>query len=285
MTVAEAAALFSRGRAEIGGRGALTPSAFAVAIRRRGIDAGLTEFRRFALGRTTSANTFEPRFEGIVVVPNRPVASASVLSVPSVAATALERLLGLIDSLPRDRKEGTRWRYLGLRGPVEAAMLRVTASPDDPEAACALLDAAVRALDRVDTNKQFRKQNVTWEALPATWVAELVQLGLDLQPEGRLALALVSSFPAARPFALYRFGTELRDRGRAARLYHPETAPARWVWRSDPLPRALASVIQRYVLDWEQDEKDGGLKPAPRQGSASAAESNTGLPGVSTRIC
>ena len=76
MTVPEVTALFSRGRAEIGGRGALTPSAFAVAIMRRGVDAGITEFRRFALGRTTSANTFEPRFEGIVVVPNRPVASA-----------------------------------------------------------------------------------------------------------------------------------------------------------------------------------------------------------------
>ncbi|MCZ6806483.1 MAG: type I-U CRISPR-associated protein Csx17, partial [Deltaproteobacteria bacterium] len=64
MTVHEIATLFSRGRAEVGGRGVLTPSAFATAVMRRGVDAGITEFRRFVLGRTTSANTFEPRFEG-----------------------------------------------------------------------------------------------------------------------------------------------------------------------------------------------------------------------------
>lgn len=256
----------------------MTPSAFAVAIRKRGVDAGITEFRRFALGRTTSANTFEPRFEGVVVVPDRPAASIPA-SAPSVAAIALERLLALIESLPRDRKQGTRWRYLGLRGPVEAAMLRVTASPDDPEAACSLLDAAVGALDRIDASKQFRSRNVGWQALPANWVIELVRLGLDLQSEGRLALALVSSFPAARPFALYRFGAEPRDQGRASRLSHPETAPARWIWRPGPLPRALVSVIHRYALDWEQDQKDGGFKPAPLQAAASAADLELWLAG------
>jgi CRISPR-associated protein Csx17 len=260
MMVAEVAALFSRGRAEVGGRGALTPSAFAVAIRRRGVDAGITEFRRFALGRTTSANTFEPRFEGVVAVPDRPVSSGPAVA-SSAAAVALERLLGLIESLPRDRKKGTRWRYLGLRGPVEAAMLRATAAPDDPDAACSLLDAAVTALDRVDTGKQFRSRNVTWQALPGTWLGELIQHGLDL--EGRLALALVSSFPAVRPFAVYRFGAELRQVRPTFLFHHPETAPARWIWRPGPLTQALASVIQRCVLDWERDQKEGNFKPSP----------------------
>jgi CRISPR-associated protein Csx17 len=253
MAVAEVTTLFSRGRAEIGGRGALTPSAFAVAIRRRGVDAGITEFRRFALGRTTSANTFEPRFEGAV----------GLAPASSVAPIALERLLGLIESLPCDRKVGTRWRYLGLRGPVEAAMLRATAAPDDPDPACSLLDAAVAALDRVDTSKQFRSRSVTWQALPGTWLGELIQHGLDLETEGRLALALVSSFPAVRPFAVYRFGAELRQIKPTFLFHHPETAPARWVWRPGPLPRALASVIQRYVLDWDKDQKDGNVKPSP----------------------
>ena len=39
------------------------PAAFATAIRERGVDAGVSEFRRFTLGRTTSSNTFEPRLE------------------------------------------------------------------------------------------------------------------------------------------------------------------------------------------------------------------------------
>ncbi len=276
MTVPEVTALFSRGRAEIGGRGALTPSAFAVAIMRRGVDAGITEFRRFALGRTTSANTFEPRFEGAIRVPARPAASSPAIA-PS--ATALERLLGLIDRLPRDRKEGTRWRFLGLRGPVEAAMLRATGSPYDPEAACALLDAAVCALDRVDASKQFRRQNVTWNALPVEWVRALA--GDEFPTEGRLALALVSAFPAKTPFALYRFGVELRFGGSAIRFHHPETPPARWVWRPGPLPRGLAGVIHRRTLDWEQENReDDGKKPVFVQIAASTSDLELWLSGL-----
>lgn len=63
MSLAEVRTLFSRGRAELRGRGALSPATFATAIRVRGVDAGISEFRRFTLGRTTSANTFEPRLE------------------------------------------------------------------------------------------------------------------------------------------------------------------------------------------------------------------------------
>jgi len=58
MTLAEVTALFQRGRAELAGRGASTPAAFATAIHKRGVDAGIDEFRRFTLGKTTSGNTF-----------------------------------------------------------------------------------------------------------------------------------------------------------------------------------------------------------------------------------
>ena len=124
MTVPEVVALFTRGRAEIGGRGAITPAAFAVAITRRGVDAGIGEFRRFALGKTTSANTFEPRYLGVAPVP---CGSADARS------DAFERMLGLIESLPADRKEGQRWRFVGLRGPVENALVHAVSAPDDPE--------------------------------------------------------------------------------------------------------------------------------------------------------
>src|SRR5581483_1578530 len=52
MSLAEVSTLFSRGRAELRARGALTPAAFATAIQRRGVDAGVSEFRRYTLGRT-----------------------------------------------------------------------------------------------------------------------------------------------------------------------------------------------------------------------------------------
>ena len=122
MTVREAVTLFSRGRAEVRGRGVLTPSAFATAVMRRGVDAGITEFRRFVLGKTTAKDYSEPRFEGRIQM-RRPSESAAAISM------VFERLLALADQLPDDRKVGKRRRYVGLKGDVEAAMLRVAGAP------------------------------------------------------------------------------------------------------------------------------------------------------------
>jgi CRISPR-associated protein Csx17 len=253
MTVPEITTLFARGRAEIGGHGAVTPAAFAVAITRRGVDAGIGEFRRFALGKTTSANTFEPRYLGATPVP---AGSADTRS------EALERLLGLIEGLPADRKEGQRWRFVGLRGPVESALVSAAGKPHDAEAMTALLDAAVQTLDRVDVNRSFREKSVSWRPLPLDWLPGLFS-GDVPDIEARLALSLISAFPAEHPFALYRFGIEWRNQSGGGRprksspYIHPKTPPARWVWRAGPLARNLSTVIQRRLLDWENDEKPG----------------------------
>ncbi len=247
MTLPEVRALFSRGRAEIAGRGVLTPSAFATAIVRRGVDAGITEFLRFTLGRTTSTNTFEPRLEGRFPVQS----SADARPSPTAAPAALERVLSLVEALPTDRKVGKRWRFVGLRGPVESAMLRLAATPDDPEAAVALLDAVVLSLDRVDRNKSFRGRRVSWEPLPIEWLPSLFG-GDPPGVEARLSMALVSAFPKSRPFALYRFGVEARY----GRLEHTERPPASWVWGPGALPHVLSRVVLRRTLDWELARKD-----------------------------
>jgi CRISPR-associated protein Csx17 len=262
MTVPEVAALFVRGRAEIGGHGAVTPAAFAVAIMRRGVDAGINEFRRFALGKTTSPNTFEPRYRGAAPVP---AGSANTRS------EAFERILGLIESLPRDRKEGQRWRFVGLRGPVESALVNAAGGPDNAEAMTALLDAAVQALDRVDVNRSFREEGVSWRPPPLGWLPALFD-GDAPDIEVRLALSVASAFPVEYPFALYRFGVEWRNQtgerrpGRSSPYTHPKTPPARWVWRTGPLVRNLSAIIQRRLLDWEDKEERGappGRIPIP----------------------
>lgn len=254
MTLPEARALFLRGRAEVGGRGVLTPSAFATAILRRGVDAGISEFLRFSLGRTTSANTFEPRLEGRF--PLGP--SVGTQRSPTAVPAALERVLGLVDRLPADRKVGQRWRFVGLRGPVEAALLRLAATPDDPEAALALLDGVVLALDKVDRNRSFRERRVSWEPLPSEWLPLLFG-GDPPGVEARLAMALVSAFPVARPVALYRFGVEATY----GRFEHPDRPPARWVWVPGELPRALSKVLIRRTLDWELARKQGQQDDEP----------------------
>ncbi len=237
MTLPEARALFSRGRAEVRGRGVLTSSAFATAIVRRGVDAGITEFRRFVLGRTTSTNTFEPRFEGTFRV-QAPAATRA-------ASMALERILGLVDRLPRDQKKGQRWRFVGLRGPIERALLQLAAASENSEVACGLLDAVVAVLDRVDRNRSFRGR-LSWEPLPIQWLPAL--FGNESPgAEARLAQALVSGFPTSRPLMTYRFGVEIRN----GRFVHPESPPARWVWGPGSLPQVLSAVVHRRTLDWE----------------------------------
>jgi CRISPR-associated protein Csx17 len=240
MSLAEASSLFSRGRAELRGRGALTPAAFATAIRKRGVDGGVSEFRRFTLGRTTSSNTFEPRLEARFSL-------ATGAEVGAAASSTLERITALIEQrgFPRDGK-----RFVGLRGPIEAALLNVAAEPTNPEAGLALLDATVSALDRIDRNRSFREGKVRWEPLPLEWLASLFA---DEQPgvEARLALSLASAFAIAQPFATYRFGVEWKYGATYANYTHTDRPPARWVWGPGELARVLGAVLSRKLLDQE----------------------------------
>jgi CRISPR-associated protein Csx17 len=255
MTLAEASTLFSRGRAELHGRGALSPATFATAIRKRGVDAGVSEFRRFTLGRTTSANTFEPHLQTRFTLD----ATAGTKGAPT--SLTLERITALIEQrgFPRDGK-----RFVGLRGPIETALLDVAAHPGRSEAAIALLDAITSALDRIDRNRGFREGKVRWEPLPLGWLAWLFA---NEQPgvEARLALSLVSAFPVAQPFATYRFGVESKSGPTYAHYTHPERPPARWVWGPGELARILGAVLSRRLLDQDPtaDQAQRGSVPVP----------------------
>lgn len=257
MTLAEAITLFSRGRAELRGHGALSPAAFATAIRKRGVDSGISEFRRFALGRTTSTNTFEPRLEARFVL-------GADGATGTAASITLDRVTALIEQrgFPRDRKVGKRWRFEGLRGPIEAALIDVAAEPHRAEAGLALLDAVVVALDRVDRNRGFRGGNVQWEPLPLEWLLSLLA-DEQLSTEVRLAMALVSAFPVAQPFATYRFGANWQFGQAYARYTHTERPPARWVWGPGELARTLGAVLSRRLLDQDSDADHAPHGSAP----------------------
>lgn len=262
MSLAETSTLFSRGRAELHGRGALTPGAFATVIRRRGVDAGVSEFRRYTLGRTTSSNTFESRLEARFSV------DTGAEQVGEAAAATLERIKALIEQggFPRDGK-----RFVGLRGPIESGLLDVASERHHSEAGIALLDTIVRALDRIDRNRRFREGKVRWEPLPLEWLPSMFA---DEQPgvEARLALSLVSAFPETLPFASFRFGVEWgREQNgkyeydwatQPRRFEHSKVAPARWVWVPGELSRVLDAVLSRRLL--EEAKLDAPRTSRPR---------------------
>ena len=122
MAEPELRSLFLRGRSELGGKGATSSAAFAAGVVSRGVDAGVAEFRRFLLLHTTSAQTFESRLATVVPVPKT--------NPDSAATRAIRTIVGFRDALPEDRKVGRRWRFSGLRGPLEQALVDfATAEP------------------------------------------------------------------------------------------------------------------------------------------------------------
>lgn len=259
MSLAEASSLFSRGRAELRGRGALTPAAFATAIRGRGVDGGVSEFRRFTLGRTTSSNTFEPRLEARFSL-------ATETDGDAAASSTLERITALVEQrgFPRDGK-----RFVGLRGPIELALLDVAAQPKNTEACVVLLDATVSALDRIDRNRRFREGKVRWQPLPLEWLPSLFA---DAEPgvEARLALSVVSAFSIAQPFATFRFGVEWKYGVGYATYTHTDRPPARWVWGPGDLARVLGGVLSRKLLDQRESANERhqrGRAPLPATAS------------------
>ena len=243
MTEPELRSLFLRGRAEIGGKGAISSAAFAAGVVGRGVDAGVAEFRRFLLLHTTSAQTFESRLATVVPVPK---------TSPDDATTrAIRTIVELRDVLPSDRRVGQRWRFSGLRGPLEQTLIDFAAArPGEgrTEQAWALVDEMIEALFKVDRNRTFRSHNVRFRLLPGEWATRLFR---DRPPdrEARLALAMSSlaEAPSSPQFTAYRIGVQKRT-GRAYWEF-PESPPARRIWSDAELTENLGAMAERRVME------------------------------------
>jgi len=251
MTLPELHALFRRGRAELGGRGAVTPAAMAAAIVSRGVDAGVVGFVRHALGGTTSGNTFEPRRIGrIDLIPS--------LSGPASAlSTALTRIVDLCERLPGDVRKKQRWIFRGLRGPIEAAVTGYAARPADPEAAKRLLDALVLALDRVEANRSFRERSVEFDLLPLEWLRMWLGSG-ESAAELRLAMGAASLLD--EPFLVHRWSVS-RTPGTATRYRFTKERQARCVWTIGPVADNLVRILQRRLVDADHAAKGSESLP------------------------
>ena len=243
MTEPELRSLFLRGRAEIGGKGAISSAAFAAGVVGRGVDAGIAEFRRFLLLHTTSAQTFESRLATVVPVPK---------TSPDDATTrAIRTIVELRDGLPSDRKVRGRWQFSGLRGPLEQALIDFAAgrpSEGRAERAWALVDELIEALVKVDRNRSFRNHNVRFRLLPGEWAARLFQEDPP-DREARLALAMSSlaETPSSPQFIAYRIGVQKRKG--TAHWEFPESAPARRIWSDAELTENLGAMADRRVME------------------------------------
>lgn len=280
MALAEVVALFQSGKAELNGKAALTAAGFAAAIVQRGVDAGVEEFRCFSLQRTTSDNTFESRLSRVIPVPPRRPLFSDVF----------QRAIRLRDRLPQDDKKGKRWRYRGLQGPVDRALIDLAETVGQEredmqvERSLALLDALAEALGKVDRNKAHRSAGVRFELLPLAWLRWILENGVENTSEMRLAVALASlweepprkassSARAAAPqrFLAYRLGASGRGRYWAI----PKDRPLRAIWSLRPLEDNLAALARRRLLE----SQPGAIAPFRGAVSANLADVHVFLAG------
>ena len=240
LTVAESSGLFARGRAELGRAQAVTAASFAGSILQRGVDAGIAEFRRYVLTRTTSSQTFESTLAKTVVVREKQV---------QATADAVERVVLLRERLPRDEQRIFR----GLRGPIDEALVDLAANPENAESAHSLMDNISLALDRVDRNKSLRSSNIAYRLLPAEWLTDLFTRVRP--PREAIIAAAVASLQASEmrgskvaAFVPYRLGVESKGRRREWYVF-PTEAPQRRVWTGSDLVRDLGLVLRRRLVE------------------------------------
>ena len=163
--------LLHRGLARLGGRAARAPYEFAAAALAAGVDAGVTEFARYELRQTTSSQVFEaiPR-EHIKThgeSTNRPQNGWR-----SVASTLLLALIesGWLDRLPYEPCDSKqKGKFVGLRGPIEAAIMRIGERPGDPTRWQSLLLKLASAQARIDRNKVHRERCAALRPLDPAW--------------------------------------------------------------------------------------------------------------------
>lgn len=243
MTRSEIRSLFLRGRAELDDRGATSSAAFAIGVMSRGVDAGISEFRRFLLLHTTSTQTFESRLATVVPVPKA--------SPDSATTRAIRSIIKFHGTLPVDRKVGKRWRFSGLRGPLEQTLVGFAATVLDAgnaEQAWALVDEMFAALVKIDRNRTFRSHNVGFRLLPGEWATRLLQEDPP-DRETRLALAIssLSGTPPCPPIIAYRIGAQ-KQKGTAGIWEFPESFPDSRVWSDAELTDNLCAMTERRIL-------------------------------------
>jgi len=234
-----------QGRAEIGGRPATAPHEFAVAALDAAVDEGVPTFARFELCQTTSAQVYEalPRERVHVAGGDTATLRHSRLLLPLIES-------GWIERLPWEPKRADqRGRFVGLRGPIEAAMIQVSEAPEDPERWRSLLLLLARTQHRIDRNRTLRGRCFPLPLLHHSWFDRSWP-----QPptELRIARAIASlgcSSPNARLLANV-FGIE----GTGRQIRFPKARPARAVWHEGRPLDAILAVLRRRLAD--SDEMD-----------------------------
>ncbi len=245
-SIAEVRTLLHRGLARIGGRAAQAPHEFAVAARSAGVDAGVTEFIRFELRKTTSSQVYE-------AVPRQRIHVGTQGDDGNDArqttrdADLLMQLIesGWLDRLPIEPREPKqRGKFVGLRGRVEAAIIDVSEQPNDPERWQNLLQLLAITQFRIDRNRSLRECCAPLPWLNTGWFDRAWPNSVP--HEIRIARAIASiGAGSGYPLVMNVFGIERRQH----RFIFPTSRPQRAVWHEGSPLRLFGDLLHRRLID------------------------------------
>jgi CRISPR-associated protein Csx17 len=225
-----------------------------------GVDAGVTEFARYELRQTTSSQVFEAIPREHVTVESE---TAGTLQDGN-RATASRLLLAFIQSgwldrlpyEPRDSKQ--KGKFVGLRGPVEAAIVRIGEHPDDATRWQALLLKLAAAQSRIDHNKAYRERCAAVRPLDPAWFDLAWPKADGVPAEIEMARAIASiGWPCdvkagGLPLLANVFGAEVTVSGRGVGVRFPKARTAQAVWGNGEAVQLLLDVAHRRLIDAEK---------------------------------
>lgn len=235
-TLTEIKALLKRGMAHIGQRAAKTPHEFAVAAMAAGVDTGVSDFMRFSLRQTTSSQVYE------AITRER----VCVNSYESQESKLIEHILPWIDRLPFEPSDSKqRGKFRGLRGPVEQAIIKVAARPNDDELWRKLLLCLAETQRKIDSNKNLRS---TCRAIPLLKQDWFDKCWPSPRPEILLASTIASIGTGTdTPILVNIYGVEVDRRG--GTRFSGEQKPHRAIWNNGNLLSVLTGLIERRLVD------------------------------------
>jgi len=246
-TIAEVRTLFQRGMAQMGGRTAKAPHEFAIAALAAGVDAGVAEFVRYELRRTTSSKVYEavPR-QRIRVgsdrteVGSRPHAQSDACLVMQLSES------GWLDRLPYEPLDPKqKGKFVGLRGPVEAAIISAAEKPDEPDRWQRLLQLLAATQFRIDRNRSWRDRCNAVPLLHPMW---FLRAWPEPMPEELRIAQSVASIGAGThtPLLMNVFGIQNDKYGR---LFFPKSRPQRAIWNTGDPVRLFSEFVRRRLID------------------------------------
>jgi CRISPR-associated protein Csx17 len=246
----EVRALFQRGLARLGGRAAQAPHEFAVAALALGVDAGVSSFARFELRQTTSSQVFEaiPREQVAVAAPSVQKRSEGTITPE---ATLLMQLIksGWLGRIPAEPSDAKRpGKFVGLRGPIEEAIVSIAALPSDPERWQRLLLGLASVQSRIDSNKNLRDWCRPLPFLRAGWFA---RAWVDFPPDEILLAKSIASVGARslQPLLVNVFGVSVRKTAYGRAVASSFGSGNSVVWGNGAVLQVFADITERRLVD------------------------------------